>query len=150
MKNLIKVSEVKLVYKTRYNINERPHIKVSKDAYDVLLNEWDMDIIEHRESSKMLMMNRANRVLGVGPIAEGGITGTVMDTKIIMQYALKANACSIIICHNHPSGRIMPGETDDQLTNNLKEAGKILGIELLDHLIISKIDYYSYADEGRL
>ena len=148
MNDLSKVCEVKLVYKTKYNMNERPKVRCSKDAYEIFLNEWDMDTIEHTESFKLMLLNNSSRVLGVKTIAFGGINGIVVDIRIIMQYALKANASFIIICHNHPSGNLAHGERDDKVTRDIRDAGKLLRIELNDHLIIIKSGYFSYADEG--
>lgn len=150
MKNLMKVSEVKLVYKTKYDMSERPKINGSQSAYKIFLSVWDMDTIEYRESTKMLYLNRANRVLGISMISEGGTHGTVVDTKLIMQYALKINASSFILAHNHPAGNIIPSDPDNAITKKLKEIGGLLGIQLLDHLIITNRDYFSYADEGEI
>lgn len=143
MNDLLKVCEVKLVYKTSYNINKRPQIRSDKDSYRIFKKFWDMDTIEHRESFKMLLLNRANRVLGICSIAEGGINGIIMDVKIIMQYALNANATSIILCHNHPSGNLDSGIDDKNVTSKIQKACELLGIELLDHLVITKSAYKS-------
>lgn len=81
----------------------------------------------------------------------GGITGTVIDVRIILQYALKSNACSIIVSHNHPSGNLEPSNADIQITKKIKEAAKLMDISLLDHLIITTGDkYYSMADKGMI
>lgn len=98
----------------------------------------------------MLFLNRANKVLGYYLISVGGITGTVVDTRSIFQTALKANACSIILAHNHPSGNPLPSDADKLITRKLKEAGEVLDINLLDHLILLPEGYTSMADEGML
>jgi DNA repair protein RadC len=96
-------------------------------------------------------MNRSNSVLGLLPVSKGGISGTVTDVRIILQAALKSNASGLIVCHNHPSGNLNPSESDSRITQKLKEAGNIMDIQLLDHLIISpENDYYSFADNGLL
>ena len=141
--DLSKVCEVKLVYKTNYNINKRPQIRSDKDSYRIFRKVWDMDTIEHKESFKMLLLNRANRVLGICSIAEGGINGIIMDVKIIMQYALNANATSIILCHNHPSGSLDSSINDKNVTRKIHKACELLGIKLLDHLVITKSNYKS-------
>jgi len=98
-----------------------------------------------------MLLNRANKVLGISTISNGSLSGTLVDIRIIMQYALKANAHSIIVSHNHPSGNCKPSENDLSITQKIKEAGKILDISLLDHLILTPDDTYSsFADEGLL
>jgi len=96
-------------------------------------------------------MNRSNSILGLLPISRGGISGTVTDVRVIMQGALKSNASGILLAHNHPSGNITPSESDNKITQKIKEAGIIMDIQLLDHLILStEGNYYSYADNGLL
>ncbi|MFM8431391.1 MAG: DNA repair protein RadC [Bacteroidota bacterium] len=95
-------------------------------------------------------LNRANMLIGREQISKGGMTGTVADPKIIFQSALRQKACSIILCHNHPSGNIKPSEADIRLTKNLVEAGRVLEISVLDHLIVTRESYYSFADEGKI
>jgi DNA repair protein RadC len=96
-------------------------------------------------------MNRSNSVLGILEISKGGISGTVTDVRLIFQAAIKANASGIIVCHNHPSGNLNPSESDTKLTQKIKEAGNLMDIQLLDHLILTTDDnYYSFADNGLL
>lgn len=95
-------------------------------------------------------MNKANRVLGICPISEGGINETSADIRIIMQAAILGNASGIILAHNHPSGNAKPSLQDDQITQKIREISQLIGITLLDHLIITDESYYSYADEGRI
>jgi DNA repair protein RadC len=98
-----------------------------------------------------MLLTRSNKVLGLTSISKGGISGTVTDVRIILQYAIKANASGIIICHNHPSGNVHPSETDKKITRKIKESGNLMDIQLLDHLIIiPEGRYYSMADEGIL
>ena len=98
----------------------------------------------------MLMLNRQNQVLGYHQISKGGMTGTIIDIRVVFQVALKACATSIIVAHNHPSGNLEVSSADRKITQNLKQAGLILEIPLLDHLILSSEGYYSMADEGIL
>ena len=96
-----------------------------------------------------MYMNRNNRVLGVYPLSEGGLTGTVADIRLILGIALKVAATGIILCHNHPSGNLKPSQADIQLTQRVREAGKLLDIPLIDHLIISPVcEFMSFSDEG--
>jgi DNA repair protein RadC len=119
--------------------------------YLLRIENWDLDSIEHIEEFKLLLMNRSNSVLGIMPVSKGGLSGTVTDVRLIYQGAIKANASGIIVCHNHPSGNLNPSESDTKLTQKIKEAGMLMDIQLLDHLIIISDDkYYSFADNGLL
>lgn len=102
----------------------------------------------HVEEFMALYMNRANKVLGWSLISSGGLSGTVADPRVIYQIALKANASSIIVAHNHPSGNTKPSESDRRLTKKLRNAGDFLDINLLDHLILTDEKYFSFAEEG--
>ncbi|HEY1870125.1 MAG TPA: JAB domain-containing protein, partial [Chitinophagaceae bacterium] len=103
-----KVEEIGLVYKTKIKASERPIIKKSSDVYDLLLANWDQDIINLQEEAKVILLNQANRVLSLYSVSKGSATGTVMDPKLIFTAALKRGACSIILSHNHPSGNLKP------------------------------------------
>jgi len=96
----------------------------------------------------LLMLNRANRVLGRFKVSQGGLSGTVIDTRIILKKALDNLASSIIVCHNHPSGNNQPSDADVKITEKLKKAAEMLEIKLLDHVIIADKSYFSFADEG--
>ena len=142
------IAEVELIYKSKVKASERPQIKTSKDAADLLKHLWSEDKIDFVEQFKVLFLNRANKVLGIFEASSGGVTGTVADPKLIFVAALKANACSIIISHNHPSGNLKPSQPDQELTQKIKQAGQFLDIKLLDHIIVTSEGYYSFADEG--
>ncbi len=147
----VKVDEVKLVYQTKTPASQRAKINCSEDAYKAFLNSWEEGTIEHHESFKILLLNRANRVLGMAVISNGGISGTVIDIRQIYQAAVKSNCSSIIAAHNHPSGNRQPSEADVQITKKISDAGKIMDIKLLDHIIIAPDEgYFSFADEGLL
>jgi len=105
------------------------------------------------EEFKILLLNRANRVIGCYEVSSGGTCGTVADPKVIFAVALKCCATSIILAHNHPSGNLKPSQADILLSQKLKAGGRLLEIEVLDHIILSpEINsdkpYYSFADEG--
>ena len=146
----MQVSEVELVYKSKVKASERPQVKSSKEVYELLLKSWDENKIEFVEQFKILLLNRANKVLGIYEISTGGLVGTVADLKVIFIAALKVAASHIILAHNHPSGNIKPSHADKELTGKIKEGGKLLEIDVVDHLIISPEGYYSFADEGIL
>ena len=145
------IAEVKLIYRTKVKASDRPQVKCSKDAFDIFMESWDLDSIEHIEEFKLMLMTRSNKVLGIASISKGGISGTVTDVRIILQLAIKSNASGLIVCHNHPSGNLDPSDSDTKLTRKIKESGNIMDIQLLDHLIITAEDsYYSFADNGLL
>ena len=147
---LLKVAEVEITYRPKFKVSERPQISKSQDAYDILVQQWDKGKIELLEDFKILLLNRRNRVLGIVHISSGGLSGTVADPKVIFTAALKACASGIILCHNHPSGELDPSSEDLSLTKRLVEAGKMLDLKILDHLIISTNGYYSFGDDGIL
>ena len=96
-----------------------------------------------------MLLNRSNRVLGIAHISKGGITGTVTDLRIILQYAISGNASGIILAHNHPSGNLKPSEADLSLTKKVVHAAELMDIKVMDHLIIvAEQQYFSMADEG--
>lgn len=144
------VSEVELVYKSKVKPSERPQIKTSKESYQLLLKSWDSNRIEFIEQFKVILMNRANRVLGIYELSTGGVTGTVADIKLVFMAALKTNACSLIVSHNHPSGNLKPSMADEELTRKMKAAGTVLEIKVLDHVIVTTEGYFSFADEGMI
>ncbi len=124
---------------------EKQKITSSKDVYEHFYAH--VADLPHEEFWVMLL-NRANKVIDKILISRGGVSGTVADTKVIFKVAVERLASSIILCHNHPSGNLKPSNADLKLTNKLKEAGKIMDVPILDHLIISDTGYYSFADEG--
>ncbi len=142
------ISKVELVYRSKIKAAERPIIKSPADSYKILLGNWDLNKIEFVEQFKVLYLNRGNRVLGLIEISTGGISGTVADPRLIFITALKLNATAIILCHNHPSGSLNPSEADKLLTEKIRNAGKFLDIQVIDHIILTTENYYSFADEG--
>jgi len=147
---LYEVAEVELIYKSKVKASKRPKITSAKEAYQVLIKAWDENKIEFVEQFKVLFLNKANKILGIYDVSTGGISGTVADPRVIFAAALKANCCGIIISHNHPSGNIKPSRQDEELTQKIKQAGQLLEIKLLDHIIISNEGFYSFTDEGLL
>ncbi len=125
-------------------------IRSSKDSFNVLRQIWDQNKIELLEEFKVLLLNRGNKVIGVYDVSSGGITGTVADPRLILAIALKSLAVSIILSHNHPSGNLKPSRADEEITIKINEAAKYHDIKVLDHIIITAEQYYSFADEGLL
>jgi DNA repair protein RadC len=126
------------------DIKLRPTITSSRDAYQMIATL--LADLPHEEFW-ILLLNRANRVIGRERVSVGGVAGTVVDAKLIFQKAIQQLASSIILAHNHPSGNLRPSQADIDLTKKLKSAGKVLDIQVLDHLIISEAGYTSLADE---
>lgn len=149
-KKQYQVAEIQLTYKSDVKPSLRPKINGSKDAYSVLLENWDGSRIEFVEQFKVMLLNRANRVLGIFEVSTGCSTGTVADPKLIFAAALKSNSSGIIMAHNHPSGNMQPSQADIDLTKRMREGGKLLEIQVLDHVIVTTEGYYSFADEGLL
>ncbi len=141
--------KVKIQFSNKQMARDRVKITSSGDAHEVLKNIWS-DEIEIREEMVVLMLNRSNHVLGFHLLSAGGITGTVADIRLIFSTALNSLATQIILAHNHPSGATVPSEADRSITGKIKKAGDILEIRLIDHLIVTKDAYYSFADEGIL
>jgi DNA repair protein RadC len=126
---------------------EKNKIASSHDAFAQI--GGDLMDLPHEEFW-VLLWNRANRVIKKKRVSEGGVSGTVVDPKIIYKLALEELASGVIVVHNHPSGNLTASQSDIDLTRKLKEAGRFLEIQLLDHLIIAGQKYYSFADEGML
>ena len=129
-------------------IDELYTITSSDSANRVFKKIFDSDTICWTEESIILSLNRKNVVIGYYKLSSGGMSGTVVDSKVIFTIALKSGASAIILAHNHPSGNLKPSEADKNLTKKIVEGGKILDIQLLDHLIITDNSYYSLADNG--
>lgn len=142
------VAEIQLSYYPRL-IGEFK-IQSSRESYELFLREWEQNTLEIQEEVKLLLLNRNNKVLGIHSLAKGGLTSCVVDVRIILSIALKCLATGIILVHNHPSGNLKPSHDDLKVTNQLNDGCKLLNIQLLDHLIITKHDYFSFADEGLL
>jgi DNA repair protein RadC len=127
--------------------DEKPKVVTSADAaaiFKPLLSD-----LPHEEFWVMLL-NRNNIFIDKHMVSQGGLSGTVIDVRIILRLALENKACSIILCHNHPSGNLVPSEADKEITKKIKEAGKQMDIPVLDHLIIGNDAYFSFADEGQI
>ena len=141
--NMYKAAEVKLMYMSEVKASDRIQIRDSDDAAAVFFDVWDFHTIEHTEEVKMTLLNRPNKVLGIASISRGSLSGSIIDTRVILQYAIKANAHSVILAHNHPSGNLGASEADIRITKNVKEALKLMDIELLDHMILTYEEKYS-------
>lgn len=142
------VSALELGRRRKESISaERQRITSSNDAYNVMKPHL-MDL--PYEEFWIILLNRANQVMKTERISSGGVSGTVADPKIIFKSALENLASAMILCHNHPSGNLTPSQADKDLTKKLREAGQLLEIPILDHIIFTDRKYLSFADEGIL
>lgn len=141
--------KIRIVYSRKQKNEDRRKIGSSDDVIDILRELWSSQI-EVREEFIVLLLDRSNRVLGYQLLSKGGTTGTIADLKLIFSVALEALASAIIIAHNHPSGNLKPSDADIRLTERIKQVGNQLDIPLLDHIILTKESFYSFADEGDL
>ena len=146
MKQKSQVSEIQVSYTP--NLLVDMSVKNSKKSFELMLNEWEQETLQMQEEVKILLLNRSNKVLGIYSLAKGGLTSCIVDFRIILSIALKTLATGIILFHNHPSGNLKPSKADLDITKKLKNSCDLLDISLLDHLIITKDNYFSFADEG--
>lgn len=144
----MKVSEIKISYMNE--VDEKIKVLGSSEVYQVLKANWDLDTIELQEEFKILLLNQGNQVLGIKSMFKGGINTCSIDVRLIMGMALKANASALVITHNHPSGNLNASESDKRITSKIKECCELFDIRLLDHIIMAKNSYLSFADEGIL
>jgi DNA repair protein RadC len=142
------LAEVQITYSNPVKSVDRFKVVGSQSVASALREFWPS--YDHIEFMYMIMLNRQNQILGYHQVSKGGITGTIIDLRVIYQVALKANASAIIIAHNHPSGNLEPSETDKKVSREVKDAGKILNITLLDHIILTTDGFHSMADDGQL
>lgn len=133
--------------KSKQEAYQSPTIKSSKEAYALLEPEIAHKSTEH---FAVIYLSAACRVIRDEIVFTGGITSTVVDQRIIFKRAIELSATQFILAHNHPSGSLVPSASDRQLTQKMKNSGEILGIQLLDHLIVTPYGYFSFADEGEL
>ncbi len=131
----------------RSEVPDKTQITKSSHAFEILQEQL---ADSNYEQFVIILLNRANQVIRTLSISDGGISGTIVDPKKVFKMALEANASSIILGHNHPSGQVIPSDADIALTRKLKDAGALLELPVLDHLIIGDEKYYSFADEGRI
>jgi len=148
-KTLHGVSEIEITY--RPAIGSKPEVTSSSDAYLILKEYYPEKQIALKEYFVVMYLNQANRVIGVQKLSIGGLTSAIADVRLLFGTALKILATGLVISHNHPSGNTRPSLQDRNLTKQVKEAGKLLDIKLLDHLILTPDDkYISMADMGEL
>lgn len=146
----MKVPEIKISYSHRVPISQLPKIDSSRKAYDYAYPFFDKSQIELKESFWLFSLNNSCRMLGATLIGIGGSSSVIVDIKECLQIALKTNAKSVILMHNHPPGNISPSKSDIDMHNRIRNAFKLLEMEVLDSIIVSPEEgqYYSFADNG--
>ncbi|WP_299432127.1 JAB domain-containing protein [uncultured Aquimarina sp.] len=142
------IPEIKITFSRKRRVEGK--IGSAKDVATTLSKFYTKNTIEVREQFFVLYLDNSNKVLGYHTHSVGGIKGSVVDIRILFSVALKSLATSIIIAHNHPSGALKPSTSDIRITSKIKQAGELLDIQLLDHIILTKESFYSFAEEGKL
>lgn len=145
------VNEISIKYVGHFKMAQAPKISSSATATEILYQSWNKDHIGLQECFKVILLNNANKVKGIYEVSNGGITGTMVDLRILFAVILKSLTTSIILSHNHPSGNLRPSESDKLLTDKIKRAAELFDIKVLDHIIIAPDgEFFSFADEGLL
>ena len=151
MKNQFKIPVLReITIKYHRKMKQSSKISKSEDASSVARQIYKLSgsNIELKEYFFVMFLDRANNILGYLKLSEGGISSTTVDNKLLFSTALKSLASGIILVHNHPTGNKYPSETDKQMTKKIKEQASIFDILVLDHIILTCSEYYSFADEG--
>lgn len=141
-------AEMKIIYKTKQPQFGFAGVSTPLEVREYLRSIWDDDVIEFQEEFIVLYLNRAQKIIGWQKVSQGGMAGTVCDPKIVFAGALLAGASALICCHNHPSGNLKPSQSDHEILKKLSVSGKMLDIQVLDNLIITKDGFLSFADDG--
>jgi DNA repair protein RadC len=151
MRELHSLNEIEIRYRRKPIQQEVRRIQNSSDAIALLRQLYDKNRIHYQEESIAIFLNRNNDVLGFQKLSSGGLTGTIVDARILFSIALKTLSSGIILSHNHPSGNLKPSSQDVSLTHRLRKFGNMIDVCLLDHIIVDDtFNYYSFAEEGTL
>lgn len=145
------VNEIKISYCEKLGVIDSEPLKDSEQVAKLLYQTWDKDTIGLQETFKVLLLNNSNKVKGTYQVSTGGLTGTLVDVRLLYAVALKTVSAGLILAHNHPSGNQKPSGADERLTEKIKMAGELFDIKVFDHLIILPDgNYFSFADNGLL
>ena len=143
------VNEIKITYKGGILAKDWQKLSSSFDTAHFIYENWDKNTIEVHETFKVLLLNNANKVKGIVELSKGGITGTLVDLRLLLAVIIKSLSVAIILTHNHPSGTLKPSSSDKQLTSKINKATALFDVKVLDHIIITPNgDYFSFADNG--
>lgn len=145
------VNEIRISYCEKLGVIDSEPVTSSAHVAKLLYENWDKSTIGLQETFKILLLNNANKVKGTYQASTGGITGTLVDLRLLFAVVLKTASTAIILAHNHPSGTLRPSKADEELTKKIQKAGQLFDIKVLDHLIIVPTGtYYSFSDNGLL
>ncbi len=147
--HILSCSEIEVNYK-RPLFTEMKHIKRSDDAYRIIMQSINNKRIDLKEFFWVILLTHSNRIIGISEIASGTPKGVAINIMEIFQLILKTNALAFIVIHNHPSGNLKPSTTDKEITQKINKISNLLDVTLLDHLIITSEDYYSFCDNNIL
>jgi DNA repair protein RadC len=145
-----KITDIDLVYRNEKSPQDRYRVDSAETAYKLFMSAWDMNKIELTTQFMIMLLDNASNCIGVSLMSTGGHPVFAVDPKLVFATALRGCAASIALASNHPSGDLEPSHDDFALTWKIREGGKILDIEIRDHLIISPYGYYSMSDEQLL
>jgi DNA repair protein RadC len=145
------INEITTSYKRAFQVSDRPKITTPESLYELLKNyEPLMDLISYREMFLVVYTNNSNTILSIQRVGEGGFTATTVDLRIIIQSALMQCATGLFIVHNHPSGNLKASKADKDITKQIKDAANFFNIKLLDHLIVTNENFYSFMENDLL
>lgn len=147
-RNLNNISTIELSYTPDFKMTEKPKITSPDDVYYLLMNQWNKKSINLIEEFKIMLFNRQSRVLGILTVAVGGFSSVCVDPKVIFSAALTSGASGILLAHNHPSQNATPSPSDIKLTRDLMKLAKLHQIDILDHIIVTSTDYFSFVKEN--
>ena len=144
----MKLPQIELTFKYKGTLkSELKQIKSSHDTYEILKLLFNADTFDWKEEMILLCLNQANKLIGYYKVSSGGVTGSICDPKVVFTIALNCGASALILAHNHPSGNLTPSSADKDITEKIKQGGKLLDIRLLDHIIVTEENYFSFADD---
>lgn len=142
------VAEIEINYKPL--ITDQTVITSSSQAYELINSLWNKETINLQEQFAALFFNQSKKMIGWRVISTGNMTTCIVDIKLLVSLALHCMATHVVIVHNHPSGNLKPSQSDEDITKTIKDALKLIDVQLMDHLIITENGYYSFSDEGFL
>ncbi|AEM71592.1 DNA repair protein RadC [Allomuricauda ruestringensis DSM 13258] len=146
-----KVKELQISYREKSNTLDSTPVTNSAEVAQLLYQNWDADTIGLHETFMIVLLNQANHVKGIHALSKGGITGTMVDIRVLFAIVLKSLSVKLILAHNHPTGVLVASESDRMITQKIKEGAKLLDVQVLDHIILAPDGrYHSFADKGEL
>ncbi len=148
LKRSPKLAELRVSYKSRTKVSARKNVRRARDVVEYLREVWDKDTLELSEHFVIVCLNGSHQAIGWVRISSGGFTQTAVDPRLVFAVALQTASSAIVLAHNHPSSSLEPSSEDIELTKRLRDAGKLLNIQVLDHIILTKESHASLAELG--